>query len=271
MRRRDFGPLLLIAGLLLPGGWAQAETAREILDHAKAVNDARKPKDTSQQVTMTIKDPSLGDRVRQMRTFRKEYGPRRAKTITYFLLPPTVKGVSFLSWSEPGKDDDQWLYLPQLKRSRRISAGLRRESFQGSDFTYEDLQLFDELPDWTEADATSRLVTATETVDGVPCAVIELTPQGKDLAYGRIERAVARDDATTRRLTLYDRADGAVVKTVALTSFRTIGTVPTPHRIEMQNVKKKTGTIMEFVDVAYDRGLSDDLFTEQALERPPSD
>jgi outer membrane lipoprotein-sorting protein len=175
--------------------------------------------------------------------------------------------VGFLSFSYPDKDDDQWLYLPELKRVRQITANTRKQSFQGSDFSYQDLELFDDIRDWTEKDATTKLVREGEVVDGVPCAVIELTPQGKDLDYSRFVLWLDRKDSTVRKMEFYDQKDGALLKTLLLTEFKTIDNLPTAHRMEMANVKKGTKTVMELSEIRYNQGLADDIFTQRYLER----
>lgn len=256
----------MLCAVLAPA-LAPAESAREMLDQAKAVNDAREPKDTSQRTKMILIDSRGGERVRDLEVYGKNYGHRTRKGITFFLSPPEVKGVGFLSWSYPDKDDDQWLYLPELKRVRQISGATRKQSFQGSDFTYDDLELFDDIRDWTEKDAASKLIREGEIVDGVPCAVIELVPQQKEYEYARFVLWLDRKDSTFRKIELYDKKDGALAKTLTLAGFETIGRVPTPRRIAMTNAKKGTKTILEVSDVRYDRGLSGDVFTERTLER----
>ena len=266
MGGRLSGLLVAVGVLLLPIA-GRAESAREILDQAKAVNDAREPKDTSQKTKMTLIDSRGGERVRDLEIQNKSYGHRTRKAITFFLTPPEVRGVGFLAWAYPDKDDDQWLYLPELKRVRQISGSSRKQSFQGSDFSYDDLQLFDDVRDWTETDATSKLLREGEVVDGVPCAVIELLPQGKEYDYGKLIVWLDRKDATFRKVELYDKKDGALVKTLTLSKYETIDKVPTPHSIEMVNAKKGTKTRMDNSEIRYNRGLPDDNFTERALER----
>ena len=253
--------------MTLAASTARAESARDMLDQAKAVNDAREPKDTSQKTKMTLVDTRGGERVRDLEIYGKNYGHRTRKGITFFLTPPELKGVGFLSWSYPDKDDDQWLYLPELKRVRQISGASRKQSFQGSDFSYDDLELFDDIRDWTEKDATSKLVREGEAVDGVPCTVIELTPQGKSYDYARFLLWLDRKDSTFRKIEFYDKKDGALVKTLALGRFETVDNVPTPERIEMTNAKKSTKTALEVSEVRYNRGLGDEVFTERTLER----
>jgi outer membrane lipoprotein-sorting protein len=265
MRRTILSAFVLCAALA--PAVARAESAREMLDAAKAVNDAREPKDVTQKMKMTLVDSRGGERVRDIETYVKIYGHKTRKAVTFFLSPPEVKGVGFLAWSYPDRDDDQWLYLPELKRIRQIAGSTRKQSFQGSDFTYEDLQLFDDVRDWTEKDATSKLVKEGDVVDGVPCAVIELTPQGKEIEYSRLVLWLDRKDSTLRKVELYDKKDGQLVKTITLGAFETIEKIPTAKRIEMANVKKGSKTVMEISEVRYNRGLADESFTERTLER----
>lgn len=273
-RRRTqlLGRLVGVAlAILAPPIAARGESARELLDRARSVNDAREPEDVTERMRMTIVDSRGGERVRELEVRTKSYGHRKKKGVTFFVAPPDVRGVGFLVWTHPDADDDQWLYLPELKRVRRITGATRRQSFQGSDFTYEDLELFDRIRDWTEAEATSRLVAEREIEDGVPCAVIELVPHDKDIEYGRFVLWLDRDDWTTRKLELYDAADGALRKTVTLGGYETLDGIPTAKRVVMANPRKGTRTVMELSDVRYNRGLADELFTEQALERGRSD
>lgn len=259
--------LALVAVSLIAALPARAETARQMLDAAKAVNDAREPKDFSQRTKMTLVDSRGGERVRDLVMYGKSYGHRTRRSLSFFLSPPEVKGVGFLSWSTADKDDDQWLYLPELKRVRQISGSSRKQSFQGSDFSYDDLELFDEIRDWTEKDATSGLVRDGEIVDGAPCAVIELEPQGKDYEYSRFVLWLDRQDSTFRKIELYGKKEGALLKTLALSSFEMIDGVPTARHIEMANVKKGTKTILDVSEIRYNRDLADEAFSERALER----
>jgi Outer membrane lipoprotein-sorting protein len=258
---------MLAAVALLAASLARAETARDMLDRAKAVNDAREPKDRAQKTKMTLVDSRGGERVRDLDIYAKSYGPRARRTIAFFLSPPEVKGVGLLSWSYPDKDDDQWLYLPELKRVRQISGSSRKQSFQGSDFTHDDIHLLDDIRDWTETDATSKLVRDDETIDGVHAAVIELVPQNKAYDYARFLVWLDREDATFRKIEFYDKKDGSLVKTLTWRGFETIDGIPTARHIEMVNAKKGTKTLLDVSETRYNRGLTEEAFSQRTLER----
>ncbi len=252
---------------ILAAAPANAETARDVLDRAKAVNDAREPKDTTQKMKMTLFDSRGGERVRDLEIYSKSYGQRARRALTFFLSPPEVKGVGLLSWSYPDKDDDQWLYLPELKRVRQISGSGRKQSFQGSDFSYDDIEIFDDIDDWTEQDASSKLIRDGEVADGFRCAVIELLPKNMPYDYARFLVWLDREDSTFRKIEFYDKKDGALVKTLTLGGFQAIDGIPTAQRVEMSNAKRGTKTVLELSETRYNRGLADEVFSERTLER----
>jgi hypothetical protein len=256
-----------LAAVVLTASWAAADDARSILDAARAVNDRREPNDVRQTLKMTIVDRGGGQRVRDMEMYGLRPGKPNSRTLMFFLSPPDVRGVGFLAWSHPDKNDDQWLYLPEFKRVRQITTSLRTQSFQGSDFTYQDLELYNDVLDWDEEQAESTLVEANAAADGVPCAVIALAPADAEITYGKLVLWIHRPDATVRRIDFYDRGDGAHVKTLAITGYAPIDAIPTAQRLEIATLTKGTRTVLEVSDVRYNQGLAEEDFTQRALER----
>ena len=179
----------LVLALVLACGALPARgepTARELLDRTRQVNETtRKWSDRVQQLQLRIVDRRGGARSREVVIYFKKFPEERTRTTLFFESPPEVKGVGFLQWADPHAKDDQWLYLPEVKRSRKISAGAKRESFVGTDFSYDDLAIISQITDWTEADARTTLLR-DDTPAGEHCHVIEFTPTGKDLTYGKI-------------------------------------------------------------------------------------
>jgi outer membrane lipoprotein-sorting protein len=248
------------------GRSAAAVTAREILDQVKALDDTtRKWTDRTQTMTLHIHSKGGGERQRTLKIYDKRYAGGEDKTISFFLAPPEVEGTGFLQWAHQQRDDDQWLYLPEFKRTRRITAQIRDQSFMGTDFSYRDLEILGEIQDWTEDEAPSALLGA-ETVDGRDCHVIELRPKADDGGYERIVLWVDKQGLVVRKMDFHEKGD-ALVKTLALTDIRDIGPIPTAHRLEMHNVKKGSRTVVDLTDVRFGANLSDDLFTQRQLER----
>ncbi len=258
---------ILVAAIAMVTSHAtHAETARELLDQVKALNaTTRKWTDRTQKLTLHIVDRRGNERVRELDIYMKKFAADASRSIVFFQSPAEIKGTGFLQWVNPHTADEQWLYLPELKRVRQISAGSKRESFVGTDFSYEDLAIVSQIADWSEADARTALVR-DEAIDGAPAAVIEFTPAGKDVGYGLIRVWLRRSDSVILKFEFVDKK-GAVAKVLATSDVRPVGTIPTAFHFEMQNVQAGSHTAVDFHEVTYDRGLGDDLFTQRALER----
>jgi outer membrane lipoprotein-sorting protein len=243
-----------------------APTAREILDRLHQLSQTtRKWTDRTQRLKLRIIDRRGGERRRALTIYLKKYPEDRNRSIVFFETPPEVKGVSFLQWADSHAKDEQWLYLPELRRVRQISGAAKHESFVGTDFSYDDLAIISQITDWTDADAHTNLLRE-ESVDGQPCHVIEYTPAGKDLTYGRILLWLTIKDLIARKYTMHDQA-GQQLKVLTLSDIRNVGTIPTAFAMEMKNERIGSHTVVNFEDVKYDSGLSDDMFSQRSLER----
>jgi outer membrane lipoprotein-sorting protein len=260
---------IMLATLLYLGMPVFASTtARQLLDQAHMLGQtSRNWSDRAQRLTLTIVDRRGGQRHRELMIDLKKYPENRSRTILFFEAPADVKGVGFLQWTDPHGKDEQWLYLPELTRVRQISGGAKRESFMGTDFSYEDLALIGEVTDWSEQDARTQLLR-DEPLDGESCHVIELTPIGKDLAYSKLLVWLTAGDLTIIKFEMYDKS-GKLAKVLRMSGIRAIGTIPTPFHMEMQNVQGGSHTVVDFSEVKYDLGMSDDQFTQRALEHGP--
>src|SRR5262245_51259040 len=159
--------LLAAFALVVPA--LGAETARQILDRRKALDDGERHwDDRHERLTFHILDRRGGERTRDLELSEKRYPGDERKTILFFLAPPEVKGTGFLAFNHKAKAADQWLYLPELQKVRQITSSTRTQSFVGTDLTYRDLDILTEMPSWTEDDAASTLHDPA-TIDGVAC------------------------------------------------------------------------------------------------------
>ena len=187
------------------------------------------------------------------------------QTVAFIAAPPEVRGVAFLQVERAGRDTEQWLYLPEFRRTRQISTRLRDESFVGTDLSYRDLDIISRFLRWTEADAPSRLI-GEDSIDGLACQRIELKPQLDELSYSLIVVWLDKETLVPRRMDLIG-SDGQVAKQIRFADVRDVGRVPTAHRIEVKNMVRGSQTIVEIQHVDYDQSLADELFTQRQLER----
>ncbi len=248
-----------------PAAAPDAASARDLLDRAKTLDrTTRAWKDREQRLSLAIRDGRGGERKRElvMKTLRGEGG--EDKTMTVFTSPTEVRGTAFLQFAHKDRDAEQWLWLPALGRSRQISSGAKDESFVGTDFSYRDLELLTDVIEWSEEEASSRLL-GRESLDGREAARIELVPRRKDVGYRRIVLLLDTDDLVLRRMEMFGD-DEAPKKVLRLDEVTTIGKVPTAGRLEMTRPSGGTSTVVAVSGVRYDQGLPAAAFTQGALE-----
>ena len=212
-------------------------------------------------------DRQGGRRTRETRVFRKTDAAGK-RSVLFFLAPQNLRDTAFLTvdFAEPGREDDQWLYLPAARKVRRVSATDRGESFLGSDLSYEDVKLETQvgLGDyrWT--------TLGEEEVDGRACLAVEAVPvdekTARELGYGRVLLSVDAELWMVRRAEYWDPG-GRPLKTAHLTDIRLVDGIWTVHRVEVANAVTGHRTILSFHDVDYASPVDDDLFTERALVR----
>lgn len=265
--RRAPGFLLAVLALFLSSGARASEQAAwDLFAEVQELNDTTRAwTDRKQHLSLTIVDRRSNERRRTLEFFTRKPGDGSSRSILFFLSPPEVKGIGLLQWIEPHREDRNWLYLPAMKRIRQITGSSRRESFVGTDFSYEDLTLIQEILDWKQEDAQISLV-AEEAIDGHPCAVIEVLPKDEEVGYGKIRLWLGKEDLVGRKFTFEDRS-GRLAKTLLLSDIRMVKSIPAAHRLEMRNERTGSHTIIELSEIVFDTGLSEEMFTQRRLER----
>jgi hypothetical protein len=223
---------------------------------------------------MTLIDARGQEVVRDTRGMTLE-GNAGDKALVRFMSPADIRGVAALIHEHPQTADDTWLYLPATRRVRRISGANRTASFQGTEFTYEDLSsLIVERYDWRFVRET------TVTVDGKEEAVYELEarPNYQDTGYSKLVLTVNRDNFRTSRVDFYDKT-GEHLKTLIASKWKVYhGRFHRPLKLDMRNHQTGKRTVIEassyFVNLSlYPRrdgssrsNLTDEQFTRRALE-----
>ncbi|MBI3784091.1 MAG: outer membrane lipoprotein-sorting protein [Deltaproteobacteria bacterium] len=262
------GFLGLAIALSEPAQIAGQTTARALLDEARELSQTtRKWTDRTQQLKLKIIDRRGGERNREVEIKFKKYPEDRSRSIVFFRSPTDVKGVGMLQWANPKGKDEQWLYLPELGKPRQIAGAAKKESFVGTDFSYEDLAIITQIIDWTESEANCELLR-DEDIDNQRFHVVELVPTGKDLSYGKVDVWMRADDLLLLRFDMLD-ASGQRLKHLVMSDVRNVGSIPTPFRMEMRNEQNGSRTTVEFTEIKYDSGLADDELSQRALEHGP--
>lgn len=240
------------------GSLAQKElSGREIITNVYNREDGN---DMTGDLTMTLVNKFGDQRVRKIKQYIRDFGDVEKK-IMFFLEPADVRNTSFMNWSytEAGKDDDQWIYLPALKKVKRISSDSKGDYFMGSDFTYDDLG--DRQPD----EDTHKLLR-TEKVGNEECYVVESVPKEADYMYSRTVTWVIKDKWIGLKKEFYDE-DGELLKILTIKNYEKINNYWTILNTEMKNVQSDHKTLMQLANVKYDSNISDQQFTERMMKR----
>lgn len=220
-----------------------------------------------QTVRVELVDRRGTTRVEETVVFRRRVDGQR-QTVLFYTAPFNVRGTAFLIHDHAAVDreDDQWLYLPALRKVRRIPAAQRGDWFLGTDLTYEEVKNDNKvaIADWR----FRRLENAS--IDGTPVAVVEGRPASEALvAELGVSRAVWQIDpalAMARRVDYWDR-NGNPQKVVRNAEIRRFGTVWVATRIEVDNLKTGHRTRLSVSGVEVDGELEADLFTQARLVR----
>jgi outer membrane lipoprotein-sorting protein len=254
--KKFFVPALMFA-LIISAAFAQAPTGYDIMKQA----DEQYAGDTAQyKLTMTLNSGRGAPRVREVSYYFKDYGDTE-KVLMYFNSPRDVAGTGYLSFSYDGetKDDDIWLYLPAMKRVRRITGSGKNDSFMGTDFTYEDMGS-------RGLNKDNFSLRGEEAVDGEPCWVVEARPKDSRDPYGRRVIRVRKDSYIFAAVDFYDRQD-RLLKTLRVSGIDQIDGIWTAQRMEMTNVQDKHSTVIDISEIRFNMPLEDSLFAVTTLER----
>ena len=238
----------------------QAEGQVHGLDVMRKVYNREVGGDMQAELRMTLQNAHGRTRVRALRQWIK-YGDEVDKKLMIFVEPADVRNTALMNWSykEEGREDDQWIYLPALKRIKRISSGSRSDYFMGSDFTYDD------LGERHPSEDTHTLLRREE-LDGEKCLVVESVPKKDGAMYSRTLTWVAEGKWIGLKKDFYD-PEGKLLKTLRIKKHQKVDEFWTILATEMHNVQKDHTTRMELTNVSYDNGLSDAMFNERTMRR----
>lgn len=260
--------ILLTLGLGLLSGTAQgAELTAEKIMKKNFVST--KVLDSVSDATFTLINKNGQERV------RKTFGTTKLRPngvdnmrMVRFLSPPDVKGTVTLLIEHSDKDDDIWVYLPALKKVRRLVSSNKKDSFVGTDFSYEDV-IGQKVEEWNH-----RLVKEDE-VDGQPCYVIESLPKNETVksnsGYGKRVTWIRKDNFVMIKGEVSDQALQPL-KTFTFTDVQLVD--PTrgkwqQMRLETDNVQTGHRTVIQFENFKANQNIKDDFFTTRYMEREP--
>ena len=215
--------------------------------------------DRHSEMEMTLINKRGRKRIRQISSYSKDYG-KDSKSVMIFQKPVDVKGTGFLSWeyNDDSKDDDRWLYMPALKKVRRISGSSENDYFMGSDFTYDDMG-------GRNVEEDTHTLLREEDLNEQLCWVVESIPKEKDNMYMKKIVWVRQDVKISVKVEYYDKL--GLMKTLTIKDIRQVDGIWTTHEMCIDNKAEKHQTILKFNQISYNQDLKDNIFTVTAIEK----
>jgi hypothetical protein len=193
-------------------------------------------------------------------SYQKDYG-KDSKAIMIFESPGDVKGTGYLSWEydNQNKDDDRWLYLPALRKIRRISGSSNSDYFMGTDFTYDDMGD-------RNVDEDEHTLQRKEKLNGYQCWVVQSIPKEIDDGdYTKKISWVRQDIDLVVKVKYYN--EYGLLKTYYAKEVAKIDGIWVSQQMVMVNKQEEHQTILKMADLKFNLPLRDNLFKTSTLER----
>jgi hypothetical protein len=262
--RAALGCALLLGAPAAGADDAAPPSGRQIAEWVQARDDGDK---AVSDMKMLLIDKNGGQRSRALRSFRMDKG-EDDWSIMFFLEPADVKDTGFLTYDYDAeeRDDDQWLYLPALKKTKRIAAGDKSGSFMGSDFSYADMT---ERP----LDAYDYELLQESEVGGAPVWVVQAVPKHEkeieETGYTKQVLFVRKDNHVLVRAKSWLEKGGRN-KYFDVKKLELIDGIWTPTEMHMTTKKGDVTlhkTILTSENVRYGQPMTDDDFSVRRLEK----
>ncbi|MFQ5589158.1 MAG: outer membrane lipoprotein-sorting protein, partial [Nitrospiria bacterium] len=216
--------------------------------------------DYTAELTMILKNRQGEESTRIIRNSTLETPGDGDKSLIIFDNPRDVKGTAFLSFTHKTKNDDQWLFLPALKRVKRISSSNKSGSFMGSEFAYEDITS-------QEVEKFSYRWLRDETLDGKATFVVERDPVDPNSGYTRQEVWYDKQEYIPLKIVFYDRKN-ALLKTLTYTRYKQyLGQYWRADRMEMINHQTGKSSLLKWSNYQFKTGLNERDFNKNSLKR----
>lgn len=248
--------------VLLPMVNAEAEVASLIAGKALAqqVYDRENGRDASVRGTMILIEKGRSPRERKLFSYRLDKKKGQVWSLMRFASPEDIAGVGLLTLDQPGDVTDQWLYLPELDKSRRIASDRKGGRFAGSDLYYEDMQDREPEMDWHDLKGKAEH-------QGNVCELMESVPVKADNSvYSKRVSCIHRHSLIPLWIEFYRSGRSQPSKRMSVNRFDKVQGYWTVLDSTMSDLESGHSTQMRIDKIVFDRNLPDSLFARQALE-----
>lgn len=216
--------------------------------------------DSTADMTMELRNKQGDSSTRYIRIKTLEVIGDGDKSMSIFDEPADVKGTAFLTFSHAIKPDEQWLYLPALKRVKRINSKNKSGPFMGSEFAYEDIAS-------QEIEKYTYKYLRDETLNGIDCFVIERYPAYEHSGYTRQVVWINKAEYRPEKVVFYDRKN-SLLKTLTYDGYQQyLDKFWRADQMNMENHQTGKSTTLTWSNYQFRTGLEDRDFNKNSLKR----
>jgi len=244
--------LVLVLGLV---SLVKGFTGPEIIEK---VNELMNQETSQSTMEMTIFTSGGQKRTFEYLSYSANYGE---KNLIIYQAPARVKGQRMLMLNHA---DDIWAYFPRTRRVRKLATHAKKQKFEGSDFSNQDIGSGDSFI--TDYNPT---LLGEEKKQKKQCYKVEMQRvESADISYSKLIMWVDKQSFVPLVIDYYDdKIEDRILKTLILSDIQTIDNIPTATRMEMINHGDNTSTTITLTEIQYNIALDDDLFTERGLKK----
>ncbi len=270
IKSKSFTILLFAATLSAPFAYANVGDEENIAKGlAIAIESDKRDTGFSDQtanMVMELRNKQGDVSTRTIRIKTLEVNGDGDKSLSIFDKPHDVKGTAFLTYSHAIKPDEQWLYLPALKRVKRINSKNKSGPFMGSEFAYEDLAS-QEVEKYTYKYLRDEKIKTKEFPEGVDTFVVERYPQYEHSGYTRQLAWVNKDRYVAEKIEFYDRKNDLLKTLINSDYHQYLDQYWRPDEMYMENHQTGKSTILKWENYKFKTGLTDKDFSRNSLKR----
>jgi hypothetical protein len=216
--------------------------------------------DSQAKLKMILRNRHGNEHTRNLKMKIMEVQNDGDKSLSIFNTPKDIKGTAFLSFTHALDPDEQWLYLPAVKRVKRISSRNKSGPYLGSEFAFEDLSSF-------EVKKYTYNYLRDEVVAGIDCFVIEATPQYKHSGYTRTTLWIDKKRYIVLKIDYYDRKN-SLLKTQTFHGYKQyLKQYWRPDEMHMVNHNNGKSTTLLWEEYQFRKGLTKRAFDRNSLKR----
>lgn len=216
--------------------------------------------DSTADMTMELRNKQGDTSVRHIRIKTLEVIGDGDKSMSIFDEPADVKGTAFLTFSHAIESDEQWMYLPSIKRVKRINSKNKSGPFMGSEFAFEDIGS-------QEVEKYTYKYLRDENLNGVECFVIERIPAYEHSGYTRQVGWINKTEYRPEKIAYYDRKN-ILLKTLTYSGYQKyLDQYWRADQLQMENHQNEKSTLLKWSNYQFRTGLDEKDFNHNSLQR----